>query len=280
MLHTPKEPAPPKAPDTPSRPVYKRWIAALILAPAAVAVGWWGGWALVAVVAASALVMSHEWQRLVAKTTNGLAVLRIAWAPVAAATLTLTNGPIAALSILILGALTATVTGPRTDSSGAPIARLWTGAGVIYIGLPAIAIMAIRGHPEFGRELLLTLFFVAWASDSGAYLAGTFIKGPKLLPSLSPSKTWSGLIGALLCGGLFAFISAKLNQLSPLHLYLFLGILVAFTVQVGDLLESSVKRRFKAKDTGGLIPGHGGVMDRLDGLGFASIWVALSLCFL
>lgn len=279
MLQSPNEPAPQKAPETPSRPVYKRWIAALILAPAAVAVGWWGGWALAAVVAAFAILMSHEWQRLVAKTTSTASVARIAWAPVAAVALTLTNGPAIALCALVIGTLAATAMAPRTDIAGTPIARLWTGAGVLYIGLPAIAIMTIRAHPEFGRELLLTLFFVAWASDSGAYLAGTFIRGPKLLPNLSPSKTWAGLFGAILCGGVFALISAKLNQISPLHLYLFLGILVAFTVQVGDLLESSLKRRFKAKDTGGLIPGHGGVMDRLDGLGFASIWVAMALSF-
>ena len=158
MLHTPSNPSPKKAPKAPSRPVYKRWIAALILAPAAVAVGWWGGWALAAVVAAFAVVMSHEWQRLIAKTTNGAAVLRLAWAPVAAAALTLTSGPAIALGVLILGTLAATASAPRADISGSPIARLWTGAGVLYIGLPAIAIMTIRAHPEFGRELLLTLF--------------------------------------------------------------------------------------------------------------------------
>jgi len=253
----------------PAERVRRRWISALVLAPVAVAVCWIGGWPFAAVISLLAAAMAYEWDRLVGRGGGALGPAVIAWAPAACAPATMVLGPGAALILLAVGFASALLFAP-----GGRAGRLWFALGVVYIGLPALSVMDIRLAPDFGRELALTLFFVAWASDSGAYLVGTAVGGPKLIPSLSPSKTWAGLIGAAFCGGAFALFSAVLNRVSPLLLYLFLGILIALIVQMGDLLESSLKRRFEAKDTGGLIPGHGGVMDRLDGLGFAAVVVA------
>lgn len=258
--------------ETSTPTVYLRWASALILAPVALASGWIGGWPFNALVMLLAAIMAFEWSRLVTQETSWVNAAIIAIAPIMSVVICYVSGPVPALISLGIGAI---VTFLYTQYRGRK--SLWLCLGVAYIGLPAISIIVLRNHPEYGRALLLSFFFIAWATDSSAYLAGKLIGGPKLIPDLSPSKTWSGSIGAMLGGGAFALFSALINQVSPLLLYLFFGFLIALLVQLGDLLESSLKRRFDAKDTGGLIPGHGGVMDRLDGLVFASIFVAAAV---
>lgn len=153
------------------------------------------------------------------------------------------------------------------SASGAAHRRwLWLAAGAVYIAVPCIAIIWLRSDAAVGRQAILWLFAVVWATDIGAYFAGRGIGGPKLAPRISPAKTWAGLLGGMVCAALVGAATALLLDLSRAVPLIVISGLLAVVAQAGDLLESMVKRRFGVKDSGHLIPGHGGVLDRLDGL--------------
>lgn len=157
---------------------------------------------------------------------------------------------------------------------------LWSSLGVIYVLVPCLAMVALRGMElgfgARGSSLLLFVILCVIAADVGAYFGGSYFKGAKLAPTLSPNKTWSGAISgflfALLIGGIFAAIAG----ISPVY-----GIFLAAPIVVlsvfGDLLESALKRKLKVKDSGGLLPGHGGLLDRLDSLMMAVVGSAILL---
>lgn len=152
--------------------------------------------------------------------------------------------------------------------------------GPAYIGLPCLSLQYLRGDEDFGLMLAVWVMGLVWATDIGGYVFGKNIGGPKLAPRLSPNKTWAGLIGgvvsATLVGGGIAYI-AGVAMLSGAFM---LSALLAVIAQLGDLFESGVKRRFGVKDSGRLIPGHGGVLDRVDGMLFvAPVVAALMLVF-
>lgn len=136
-------------------------------------------------------------------------------------------------------------------------------AGAVYAGLPALAVLYLRGIDN-GLLLVFWTLAIVWATDIGAYFAGRAIGGPKLAPRFSPNKTWAGLIGGMLVAVLFSFALHAWWQL-PFRLVL-LSMPLAVLAQMGDLFESWLKRSAGAKDSGTIFPGHGGVMDRLDGL--------------
>ncbi|MBO6784259.1 MAG: phosphatidate cytidylyltransferase, partial [Alphaproteobacteria bacterium] len=147
--------------------------------------------------------------------------------------------------------------------------RRWTVLGVVYVGIGSVAMLQLREFPGTGRDLVFFLLAAVWLSDIGGYTVGRLVGGAKLAPSISPAKTWSGAVGSV---G-FAMIGAGLFAL-------YAGIGLAFVVvvagalsvaaQAGDLFESWIKRRFDVKDSGASIPGHGGVLDRVDGVLFAA----------
>jgi len=149
----------------------------------------------------------------------------------------------------------------------------WVAFGVLYVGIPAMMLVWVRD--TVGRETIYWLFALVWATDTGAYLFGRLIGGPKLIPAISPNKTWAGLIGGMICsaavGAAFAF---AVGRDSFLQLAL-LSSGLAVAAQAGDFFESWVKRRFGVKDSGGIMPGHGGLLDRLDGLLAVVVVVAL-----
>jgi len=151
---------------------------------------------------------------------------------------------------------------------------LWLIAGAFYISIPCGALIWLRDDSTPGMITILWIFAIVWCADIAAYLSGRAIGGPKLAPSISPKKTWAGFIGgvsfASIVGGAFALYWDG----SPLSLALWAGI-VAIASQAGDLLESAVKRHFGVKDSSALIPGHGGVLDRVDALITGSVAVAL-----
>ena len=153
--------------------------------------------------------------------------------------------------------------------------RLSLAVGAIYIALPCIALIWLRSDAAVGRQTIFWLFAVVWATDIGAYFAGRGIGGPKLAPRISPGKTWAGLFGGVVCAALVGAATALLLDLSRTAPLILLSALLALVAQAGDLLESTVKRRFDAKDSGSLIPGHGGVLDRRDGLLTAAPAVAV-----
>jgi len=149
----------------------------------------------------------------------------------------------------------------------------WLVAGFGYALIPALALLWIRERGAHKLEMLIWVFIVTWSTDIGAYFAGRTIGGPKLAPAISPNKTWAGLIGGMIAAGLLggawtlAFDLPRLLLLAPLF---------AIGAQLGDLFESGLKRRAGVKDSGALFPGHGGVLDRLDGLVVVASLTALA----
>ncbi len=148
----------------------------------------------------------------------------------------------------------------------------WQVAGFVYALLPALALLWIRDRSPVGLELLIWVFIVTWSTDIGAYFAGRAIGGPKLAPSISPNKTIAGLVGGMIAAALLAGLWAFKLGLPPILLWL--AAPFAFAAQMGDLFESGLKRRAKVKDSGSWLPGHGGALDRLDGLVVAATLTA------
>ncbi|MCY7338390.1 MAG: phosphatidate cytidylyltransferase [Sphingomonas bacterium] len=140
----------------------------------------------------------------------------------------------------------------------------WQIAGFVYALLPAIALLWVRDRSPIGLELLLWVFVITWSVDIGAYFAGRAIGGPKLAPAISPNKTWAGLLGGTLAAMVLGGLWATLLELPMILLWLAAPFAVA--AQLGDLFESWLKRRAGVKDSGTWLPGHGGALDRLDGL--------------
>jgi phosphatidate cytidylyltransferase len=150
-----------------------------------------------------------------------------------------------------------------------------SGVGVLYTGLPVVALGWLRGDEPLGFLATLFVLLSVVVTDVGAYASGRTLGGPKLWPEISPNKTWSGLVGGVLAaaaaGGLFAGLSGTGSAAWLAGLGLVLGIVA----QGGDLAESALKRHFGLKDSSDLIPGHGGVMDRMDGIVIASVIAAM-----
>jgi phosphatidate cytidylyltransferase len=157
----------------------------------------------------------------------------------------------------------------------------WTSAtGVAFAGLPAIALIWLRDDPNFGLLAVLFVMIVVVVTDTAAYFSGRLIGGPKLWPRVSPNKTWAGLIGAVTASALAGALYASLVAGSHAAKLALLGAGLAIVAQGGDLAESALKRRFGAKDASNIIPGHGGFMDRIDGLVTAAVAAALFAAFI
>lgn len=259
----------------------QRFISAAVLLPIAFGGAWLGGawWALV--VGIFAMAMAWEWSGICdEKTLTHLFNEAIAPAGLAAMVavacavgLAAAGAFALALAALALGAIAATLLAQGKRPG-------WQGLGVAYAGLPSIAIVWIRAQPGDGLAVLAWVLSLVIAVDTGAYAAGRSIGGPKLAPRISPKKTWAGLgggiAGAMLIGAVSAFL-LELPRVLPLVL---VSGALAVVEQGGDLAESAFKRHFGVKDSSQLIPGHGGVLDRVDGLLAVSIVVGAAGYFL
>jgi len=241
-----------------------RVLSAAVLAPAALALAYVGGWAFTGFVALAALLMALEWDRLTGgKGVSGAGAL--AFIPIVAVGLTVSGAPGWALAWTCTGAVVLASLAPLLGR-----ARLWPALGAFWLTLPCIALIWLRGMGEDGLVLVLGLLLVIWACDCCAYFVGQALGGAKLAPRLSPSKTWSGLAGGAAGSAVVAGLwSLGSGLASPLPAA-FTGAALALVSQGGDIAESAVKRHFGAKDSGRLIPGHGGILDRVDGLLFAA----------
>ena len=153
----------------------------------------------------------------------------------------------------------------------------WASLGFLYIIIPAILLIFLRGSEAgitaSGFQNLIYVVLVVIAADTGAYLGGSYFQGPKMAPKLSPNKTWSGFASGIVLAGIIGALSALFLGVSPLNGAIFAVPIVIFSV-LGDFLESGLKRKLDVKDTGGLLPGHGGVLDRVDSLMMAVVFVA------
>lgn len=239
----------------------KRVVSAGILAPLVIATIWIGGAAFQVVIAAVGIGLALEWIslcRFSAASPPALVVL----VGMLAATVGAAAGQIlVALAIL---AIATVLVGWWSRVIALPL-------GVPYFGLCAVSLVWLRADPESGRFNVIFLLLLIWASDIGAYLVGRLIGGPKLAPRISPGKTWAGAIGGLgLTIGVALVLGLALQPAGSSRFFPWrlIGIAAALGIiaQAGDLIESRIKRHFGVKDSGRLIPGHGGLLDRLDAL--------------
>jgi len=252
-----------------------RAASSLILIIAALATLQVGGVVFVLVWLAAALRIHWEWQRLIGGDQPRRRLAVGALALIAAAFLAGAGNLPLAVVVIVLAAIVAGI----GDTGGF---RLWAAAGVVYAGALIISLCMLLISLPLGVRAIAWLFAVVWGTDVVAYFAGRLIGGPKFLPAISPSKTWSGTLtgvfGGALLGTLFLWLMAKTTGTpnpEPLVVLFVLGLATAMVAQAGDLFESWAKRQFGAKDSGGLIPGHGGLMDRLDGFIAAAVFMAL-----
>lgn len=247
-----------------------RLISALVLIPVALVEVLLGSPYFDALVVLAAALMTWEWARLCSGgrlTLSGM----VAVVAVGAAVLSvsLLSAGLALVGVLAAAALVGVV---AAATGGSPF---WLALGTLYAGLPCVAVLWLRAEPAAGLETLLWLLALVWAIDSGAYAVGRRLGGPLLAPRVSPKKTWSGLGGGVAAAVAVGVAAGLLIEgASPVVLGLTSAGL-ALVEQAGDLGESALKRHFGAKDSSRLIPGHGGVLDRLDGLVTVILTVAL-----
>lgn len=257
--------------DSPSQELTVRIASSLILGPLALAAVWFGTPYFVAFVALVAAILGWEWRRLCSHQRYGLTGAVLTVLCVATVVAVAVERMDFAFLIIAGGLVVMLVLGGReTGRIGA-----WLAGGMIYIGLPSIALIWLREGPGDGRSLVFWLMAAVWATDIGAYAAGRALGGPKLAPRVSPNKTWSGLIGGVLAAAAVGAAMAQVIPVSNPAVFVLVSGFIAVIAQSGDLFESSLKRRFGVKDASNIIPGHGGVMDRVDGLLAAAPIVAV-----
>jgi phosphatidate cytidylyltransferase len=241
-----------------------RVVSAAVLAPLALVAAYIGGLPFALFWGIAALVVLWEWMTLVVGPNYRLLVLSCAAAIAVADFLAWLGRPVTALFMVGLGALAGAIFAPSER-------RLWVIAGAGYAGGMVLAPVFLRADAGFGFAVILLLFAIVWTTDVLGYFAGRAFGGPKLWPAVSPKKTWSGAIagtvGAVVVALLVAAQFGSFDRIAIIAVALLLSIMA----QAGDLFESWVKRRFDAKDSSHIIPGHGGVMDRLDGFWAAAV---------
>jgi phosphatidate cytidylyltransferase len=252
--------------DQGTRNLLMRVVAALVLAPLTIAIAYAGGWLWALLVMLTAAGLYVEWLMIVGAARNRLAIaIGIAAFAVSGFCLMTGRVEIAVVAIAVGGVVAAVV--------GAGQQR-WVAAGLVYAGLALVASVLVRLDVTAGFLALVFVLLVVWVTDIGGYFAGRGLGGPKLWPRVSPKKTWAGAVGGL-AGSLIvasAFAAFDFGGAAPL---LLLATVLSVVSQLGDLFESAVKRNFGVKDSSHIIPGHGGLLDRLDGFVAAIVVAAL-----
>lgn len=241
-----------------------RALAAALLAPLTLGALLAGGWFWTGFVLLALAILCWEWARLCGGSVLAWPALSLPAAVLPAALLLALGWPLPALLLALLGA-GLVVLGARRATGAVP--PVWLGFGALWIGLGGLALLWLRLAPGAGVGAVLFLLLVVWASDIGAYATGRALGGPKLWPAVSPNKTWAGAAGGLLAAILVGLAAAAaLTGGWPGAAAALTAAGLGVCAQAGDLLESWLKRHFGVKDTSHLIPGHGGLLDRLDGL--------------
>jgi phosphatidate cytidylyltransferase len=249
--------------------VLLRIASALVLGALALGAALASPWSFLVLVILCAGIVAWEWGRLVrGEGIDRIALLEAAAVAVIALLLTLGRADLAALSLAVAAAGIALL----SRSSGR---SAWSLAGLFYATLPAAALVFLRSDPSLGAVAVLYLFAVAWTTDTASYASGRLIGGPKLAPRISPHKTWSGFIIGAVTPALVGYAFALWLKESSAWRLALVSIALALACQLGDLLESAVKRHFGTKDMSQLIPGHGGLLDRIDGLLMAAVLASL-----
>jgi phosphatidate cytidylyltransferase len=237
----------------------------LVLAPSAIAIAYAGGWFWLGLVTLAAIGLYVEWLTIVGARTPRVMAAGIV--TLFGAAVWLGIGRIGATYVIVaLGVIVAALLSPHR--------RGWAALGGCYAFAALIASVAVRLDQVWGFTALMFVLLIVWVTDIGGYFAGRGIGGPKLWPRVSPKKTWAGAIGGFVASLFVAagFAAFGLGKTGPLVL---LGAVLSVASQLGDLFESAVKRRFGVKDSSHIIPGHGGLLDRLDGFVAAVVLAAI-----
>lgn len=251
-----------------SRNLWLRIGSALVLAPLAIGAAYVGGWFFVAFWTVAAIGIVWEWTRLVDPSHHRLPFLLGTCAiAVSAVLLGIGHGAVAIVVVALGGLGAAAIAG-----AGEPA---WMAGGVLYAGAVMVAPTLLRADSGFGFFVIILLFAVVWATDILGYFVGRAVGGPKLAPSISPKKTWSGALGGTAAAVIAAILIVKFSGRGDPLFVGAIAFVLSVVSQAGDLFESKIKRHFNAKDSSGLIPGHGGLMDRLDGFVAAASAAAL-----
>ncbi|MEO1252606.1 MAG: phosphatidate cytidylyltransferase [Pseudomonadota bacterium] len=241
-----------------------RILSAAVLIPPVILAIFWGGRLFTAMVAFAAMLMVFEWTRMVEGRAYSWRFYLLSASAAAALIAASAGAYLFALGVAALGGLLVL----------APIGgfTMWPAIAAPYIVAPSVALIWLRFDPVYGGALTALVFITVWAADTGAFIFGKLLGGPKISYALSPSKTWAGIGGGVAGGALMGAAGAYFffGPGAALGFLLPGGILGAASV-AGDLAESALKRRFRVKDISGFIPGHGGVLDRLDGMIFATV---------
>ena len=249
----------------------QRLLSGIVMAALVLFLTWRGGLPFDLLIALGGGILCWEWAKIVRKTDfDELLVLHVI-AVLSSCALVVYQYYSVALLVLLVGPALKFATTSDKEAGALGVSLL----GVPYIGLPIIAMIWLRGGAVYGFQLILYLFVIVWSVDIFAYLSGRSFGGPKLAPTISPKKTWSGFLGGVgagtLAGVLFVHYIGSHHLLKTALLSLAIGVFS----QLGDLFESVFKRHYKVKDASNLIPGHGGLFDRVDGLLFAAALAAL-----
>ena len=243
-----------------------RIVSGLLLAVVVLVATWQGGYAFDIIAAMIGVLVYYEWTTITKIAEDD----RIGWAAGwVVQTLLVINmfygHPHYAIGLVAIAVFAAALRSQIGKSNS------WLAGGIFYAGFSGVSLATLRNDTNSGLVVMLFLFAVVWGTDIAAYFTGRAIGGPKLAPRISPGKTWSGAIG----GAVIAMIAGTLLILAFQSTFIWpvavIALLLSIISQLGDLFESYIKRRFGVKDSSHLIPGHGGVMDRVDGLVFASI---------
>lgn len=257
----------PPAADLGSRNLVTRVAVALILAPLALLIAWAGGWLWIALVIAAAAGLYVEWSVIVGSGRDRRALAcGIVALVIVGLCLGLRHVDVALL-VAVLGIVAVAILSRQS--------RRWMVAGLCYAVAAEVAAVLLRLDPTSGFLALIFVLLVVWATDIGGYFAGRSIGGPKLWPRVSPKKTWAGAIGGFLASLAVAVSFAAASSSGKTLPLVLAGAVLSVVAQLGDLFESAIKRRFGVKDSSHVIPGHGGLLDRLDGFVAAVVVAAL-----
>lgn len=251
--------------------LWPRILTSIVLIPSALVAVYVGGWVLGVWASAAGLAMAREWVKIVHREeAPGWRLALHAAAILGSQALLLADMHEMAMVCVLLMALIGNVYAQRLGERS-----VWTVMGILFIAIPCLAFAHLRMLDPFGLETVVWILCIVWATDSAAYLAGSALGGPKLAPLISPNKTWVGSVSGLAAGMVAGMALASAAGLSPSAEYVLACAGVSVLTQCGDLAESFLKRTFGVKDASDLIPGHGGALDRLDGLIFATAGVAI-----
>ena len=247
-----------------ARNLLMRIAAALVLAPIAIAIAYAGGWLWIALVTLVVVGLYVEWLAITGLAGEIRVVLSGSAALAIAGLCLMAGRSQVSLGVLAIGLVVSALIAPERSN--------WVAAGFLYAAAAEVASVMVRLDAAKGFAALMLVLLVVWATDIGGYFAGRGIGGPKLWPRVSPKKTWAGAIGSFVASLVVVagFAALDLGKTAPL---LLLGAVLSVASQLGDLFESAVKRHFGVKDSSHIIPGHGGLLDRLDGF-VAAVLVA------